>query len=63
MDLKEAREKAGMSMEKLGKAVGVSPVAIWRYEHGVRTPKVETAKRIGSLLGLEWYELLDRKGA
>lgn len=59
MDLKEARKKAGMSMEELGRAVGVSSVAIWRYEHGERVPKVEIAKRLGKLLGFEWYRLMD----
>lgn len=61
MDIKEARIKAGMSMQDLGKAVGVSPAAICRYEQGKRIPKTEIAKKIANKLGLVWYELIDKK--
>lgn len=61
MDIKEARIKAGMSMQDLGKAVGVSPAAICRYEQGKRVPKTEIAKKIANELGLVWYELIDKK--
>ncbi len=63
MKLKEARERAGMSMQELGKAVGVSPAAICRYEQGKRVPKTPIAKRIADVLGLVWYELIDTKKA
>lgn len=63
MRLKEARENAGMSMQELGKAVGVSTAAICRYEQGKRTPKIQIAKRIAKVLGLVWYELIDTKKA
>lgn len=61
MDIREARIKAGMSMQDLGKAVGVSPAAICRYEQGKRVPKTEIAKKIANELGLVWYELIDKK--
>lgn len=48
-------------MQELGKAVGVSAAAICRYEKGLRTPDTPTAKRIASVLGLVWYELIDNK--
>lgn len=64
MTLKEAREKSGMTMQELAKAVGVTPAAICRYEQGKRTPTVTIAKRIAEVLGLLWYELIDtQKGA
>ena len=63
MSLREAREKAGMSMQELGKAVGVSPAAICRYERGKRIPKTAIAKRLADVLGLVWYELIDQKKA
>lgn len=63
MKLKEARERAGMSMQELGKAVGVSPAAICRYEQGKRVPKTPIAKKIADVLGLVWYELIDTKKA
>lgn len=63
MNLKEAREKAGMSMQELGNAVGVSPAAICRYEQGKRNPKIQIAKRLAKVLGLMWYDLIDVKKA
>ena len=63
MNLKEAREKAGLSMQELGKAVGVSPAAICRYEQGKRNPKIQIAKRLAKVLGLMWYDLIDVKKA
>lgn len=63
MTLKEARIKAGMSMQDLGKAAGISPAAICRYEHGKRSPKMLIAKRLALILGIEWYELMDNKKA
>lgn len=61
MSLREAREKAGMSMQELAKLVGVSPAAICRYEQGKRIPKTQIAKRLAEVLNLVWYELIDRK--
>jgi len=63
LNLKEAREKAGLSMQELGKAVGVSPAAICRYEQGKRNPKIQIAKRLAKVLGLMWYDLIDVKKA
>lgn len=59
MELKEAREKAGMSMQELGAEVGVTAAAICRYEQGKRIPKTAIAKRLAKVLGLTWYELID----
>lgn len=59
MILRDARVKAGMSMQTLGKAVGVSAAAICRYEQGKRVPKIVIAKRIGKILGLKWWLIID----
>ena len=63
MKLKEARQKAGLSLHELGNAVGVSATAISRYEQGLRTPKIPIAKRIADVLGVKWYDLIDNKKA
>lgn len=63
MSLKEARENAGMSVQGLAHVVGVTPVAIWRYENGKRIPKTRIAKKIADVLGLEWWELVDDQKA
>ena len=59
MTIKEARKQAGMTLKELAAAVGVSDVAICRYESGKRTPRPAIAKRIGKVLGIPWYEALD----
>lgn len=61
MTMREARMKAGLTLAGLAEAVGVSAAAIQRYEHGIRTPNVSIAKRIGEVLGIPWYELMDNK--
>jgi transcriptional regulator with XRE-family HTH domain len=59
LTIKEARKQAGMTLKELAAAVGVSDVAICRYESGKRTPRPAIAKRIGKVLGIPWYEALD----
>ncbi len=64
MKLKEARERAGLSMEALAEKAGVTGATICRYEQGKRVPKITIAKRLGEILGIEWYEVMDtQKGA
>lgn len=61
MIIKQARESAGMTMQELAEAVGVSAAAICRYERGIRTPKVAIAKKIAKVLGLPWYAVIDNE--
>lgn len=61
MSLREARIKSGLSMDELGEKAGVSGAAICRYEHGDRVPKVKIAKKLGKILGIEWYKLIDNE--
>lgn len=49
--IKAAREKIGMTQVELGKKVGVSGVAIMRYEKGSREPRIEQLQRIANALG------------
>lgn len=63
MELKEAREKAGMTIYEIAEKVGVSAAAICRYEQGKRSPKLSIAKKIGNVLNVPWYELIDNKKA
>ena len=57
MTLRNARKSAGLTIDQLAKAVGVTSAAICRYENGNRTPRKAIAKRIGTLLNVPWYEL------
>ena len=61
MTMKEARENKGMTQQELAKAVGVKAVSICRYERGERTPKPATAKKLGIILDIPWYQLIDNK--
>ena len=63
MNLKEARERAGMSITALAREAHVSSAAICRYEKGMRTPSVDIAKRIAEILSVPWYEIIDNKNA
>lgn len=63
MELKEAREKAGMTIYELAAKVGVSPAAICRYELGKRSPKLPIAKKIADVLKINWYSIIDNKRA
>lgn len=44
--LKELREERKVSMEELGKEIGVSHSAISRWERDLREPSLENAKQI-----------------
>lgn len=56
IDLKEAREKSGMTQQELADKVLISRTAIANIECGFNSPSVETAQRIGEVLGFDWTE-------
>lgn len=57
--IKAAREKAGLTQEALGKAIGVSGVAVMRYEKGQRQPSLAQLAKIAKTLGVSTMELLN----
>lgn len=38
-----ARVAAGLSLSEVADAIGVSPSALWRWEHGERSPRGDRA--------------------
>lgn len=54
-----ARERAKMSQVEVARAIGVTPAALCRYEKGVRKLPIDVAKRLGVLLDVDWWRLLD----
>jgi transcriptional regulator with XRE-family HTH domain len=48
--LREARERAGLTQSDVARAIGVSPAAVSRWEAGKRRPSAATAARLGRLL-------------
>lgn len=56
--IKAARERAGMTQEELGKKIGVTGVAIMRYEKGQRQPRLAQLQAIASALGVPVQDLI-----
>lgn len=46
------RKEKGLTQEELGELVGISGVAVMRYEKGQREPKQETLLKISKALGV-----------
>lgn len=61
MKLKEARKARNLSVFDLGAMIGVTGTTISRYETGKRNMTVQTAKKLETILGVPWYELIDTK--
>lgn len=56
--IKKNRKKAGLTQEELGNILGVSGVAIMRYEKGQREPNLEMLHKIADALEVSINELL-----
>jgi len=50
--LQELRSERGLSQRQLAKALDLKPSTIAMYELGLRTPALETAKRIANFFGV-----------
>ena len=48
--IKEAREKAGMTQKELGEKIGVSGVAVMRYEKGQRKIDIDLFRKLADAL-------------
>lgn len=59
---KRLRERARLSLQDVGDAVGVSAVTIWRWELDKASPRPALAARYGALLA-ELMELDSPEGA
>lgn len=56
--IKRLREKVGMSQTELGNAVGVALQTVFRWEAGIRSPRMEEVARIAAALNVSESELL-----
>lgn len=54
------RKEKGLTQEELGELVGISGVAVMRYEKGQREPKQETLLKIAKALGVHLRDLIDQ---
>lgn len=50
--LKELREEKAISLKELSKAIGVSDVALCRWENGKRVPTIESLVKIATYFGV-----------
>lgn len=53
----ELRSKLGLSQRKMAKILGLKPSTLAMYELGLRTPTLETAKRIANFFGVSVEEI------
>jgi len=56
--MRARRVKLGYSEPELARLAGMDPAAIWRIERGLRSPRVETLRRIEKALKLRKGSLL-----
>ena len=54
MNLAEIRKQKGMTQETVSELAGIRRASYTNIEQGRRTPSVETAKRIASVLEFDW---------
>lgn len=53
-DLQARRIEKGVTQEKLAAEAGVTRQAISAFERGLSKPTVQTAKKIGKILDVDW---------
>lgn len=56
-NLKELREKAGMTQLELAEAIGISQSAIWQLEAGETNPRLITVKALANYFDTTVEEL------
>lgn len=61
--LKVLREQKGLSREILAADADMSPVTIWRYETGQRSPTVEQLEKLARVLDVEVSEFFPKAQA
>lgn len=57
--LKKIREQHGYTQESFARRVGIAKTTYSSYEQGYRTPSVNTAKKMASVLGVPWTIFFD----
>jgi transcriptional regulator with XRE-family HTH domain len=56
--LQRARKQKGMTQAELAEKSTISREAIGNYENDRRTPTIDTARKLGIALGMNYYELI-----
>ena len=58
--IRELRQRAGLSQQELGKHLGVSAVAVGKWERGQTQPDIPSLTRMADLFGTTLDDLCDR---
>ena len=59
--LKNLRISKKLTQEDMAKAVGVDLTSIGKYELGLRSPTVKTAKKIADILNFDWTRFYENE--
>lgn len=59
VNIRSIRKKQNLSQKELAERVHLSQTVLCRYELGVRTPRLQVAKRIADALGCTVDELIE----
>ena len=57
-NIRQARQKAGLTQKELGEKLGVSQAAVGQFENDKSTPKIETLQKIATALNIKLSELV-----
>ena len=57
-NIKNAREKAGLSQKELAKKMGVTPQTLSMYEKNRRNPKLSTIRKFAEAIGVTLSEII-----
>ena len=56
--IKAARKRVGLTQSDLAAKLGITYQSIGQWERGIRKPKLETIKKIGAALEIDWGNLI-----
>lgn len=59
--VKEIREKAGLSQNKLAELSGVAQATLWSIEHEETSPRISTLAAIAKTLNCDISDLVETK--
>lgn len=57
ISMKAARVNAGLTQEQLAEKLGVSPVTIWKWEHGQSEPKFSQFKKLCEAVDIDMADI------
>lgn len=59
INIREYRKAHKLSQSQLGREIGLTRQAVSQIETGRNRPDVDTAKKMGKVLGFDWWRIYD----